>query len=145
MLSGVGQIKVYGANMFCPVCKTEYRDGFYTCSDCSSPLVDKLRPREEPNKGFNKAELNVLKHLKSYRYFSIVCMVAFTIGILLAIYFLFFPASTYESRHINIIRLNGLIVMQGLSFYLHTCIRTIEKLQFNHKAKLGLTGDDNIV
>ncbi len=25
--------------MFCPVCKTEYRDGFFTCADCSVPLV----------------------------------------------------------------------------------------------------------
>ena len=28
--------------MFCPLCKTEYREGFYTCADCSVPLVAEL-------------------------------------------------------------------------------------------------------
>lgn len=25
--------------MICPLCKTEYREGFYTCADCSVSLV----------------------------------------------------------------------------------------------------------
>ena len=25
--------------MFCPKCKTEYRDGFYKCADCGADLV----------------------------------------------------------------------------------------------------------
>lgn len=33
--------------MFCPQCKTEYREGFYKCADCSVPLVHELPPREE--------------------------------------------------------------------------------------------------
>ncbi len=28
--------------MFCPNCKTEYRPGFATCSDCGAPLVERL-------------------------------------------------------------------------------------------------------
>jgi hypothetical protein len=28
--------------MWCPACRSEYRDGFTTCSDCGSPLVAKL-------------------------------------------------------------------------------------------------------
>src|SRR5690242_11312210 len=28
--------------MFCPVCKTEYREGFNICSDCNVELVDAL-------------------------------------------------------------------------------------------------------
>lgn len=28
--------------MFCPLCKTEYREGFYTCADCSVHLVEEL-------------------------------------------------------------------------------------------------------
>ncbi|KUO66098.1 MAG: hypothetical protein APF84_12310 [Gracilibacter sp. BRH_c7a] len=27
---------------WCPKCKTEYRDGFYNCSDCGSDLVDEI-------------------------------------------------------------------------------------------------------
>lgn len=36
--------------MFCPRCKTEYREGFYECADCGVPLVAVL-PEEEENKG----------------------------------------------------------------------------------------------
>lgn len=86
---------------------------------------------------FNKTELNLLKHLKSYRYLSIVCMTVFTIGIFSAIYFLLFPETTYESRHINMIRLNGMIIMLGLSFFLFTSIRTIEKIQSRTKTQMG--------
>jgi len=28
--------------MFCPKCKTEYREGFTHCADCDFPLVDAL-------------------------------------------------------------------------------------------------------
>lgn len=34
--------------MYCPKCRTEFRRGFYTCSDCDVPLVDELPP--EPPK-----------------------------------------------------------------------------------------------
>ncbi len=34
--------------MFCPKCRTEYREGFYVCADCNSDLVDELPPEEEP-------------------------------------------------------------------------------------------------
>lgn len=27
--------------MICPNCNTEYTDGFYTCADCSVPLIEK--------------------------------------------------------------------------------------------------------
>ncbi len=30
--------------MFCPQCRTEYREGFYTCTDCGVPLVSELPP-----------------------------------------------------------------------------------------------------
>ncbi len=32
--------------MFCPRCKSEYREGFFTCADCSVPLVSEL-PKDE--------------------------------------------------------------------------------------------------
>lgn len=34
--------------MFCPKCRTEYRAGFHTCSDCHIELVDELPPEPEP-------------------------------------------------------------------------------------------------
>ena len=32
--------------MYCPKCKSEFREGVFECSDCLVPLVDKL-PKEE--------------------------------------------------------------------------------------------------
>lgn len=32
---------------WCPNCKTEYREGFYTCSDCESGLVDDIDTDDE--------------------------------------------------------------------------------------------------
>ena len=34
--------------MFCPKCRTEYREGFSICVDCNSDLVDKLPTEEKP-------------------------------------------------------------------------------------------------
>jgi hypothetical protein len=34
--------------MFCPKCRTEFRKGFTTCSDCEIPLVDELPPEASP-------------------------------------------------------------------------------------------------
>lgn len=34
--------------MFCPKCKTEYRQGFTTCADCEIPLVPELPPEPSP-------------------------------------------------------------------------------------------------
>ena len=34
--------------MFCPKCRSEYREGFHTCSDCNIELVDELPSIPEP-------------------------------------------------------------------------------------------------
>jgi Putative prokaryotic signal transducing protein len=34
--------------MYCPKCRTEYRDGFYVCVDCNVDLVAELPAEEEP-------------------------------------------------------------------------------------------------
>lgn len=34
--------------MFCPQCRTEYREGFDTCTDCDVPLVSELSPEPAP-------------------------------------------------------------------------------------------------
>jgi hypothetical protein len=33
--------------MYCPICRAEYREGFFKCADCKVPLVEGL-PQEEP-------------------------------------------------------------------------------------------------
>ena len=37
--------------MFCPVCRSEYREGFTACSDCGTALVPELppEPKETPS------------------------------------------------------------------------------------------------
>jgi amino acid permease len=84
------------------------------------------------NKKFNKSELNVVRHSKSYRYLSIVCIAVNAVGIIYAVYILLFPEFTYESRHINIIRLNAMVIMLGMSCLMYTCIRTIEKYKLQY-------------
>jgi len=32
--------------MYCPRCKSEFREGFFECSDCLVPLIEKLPPEE---------------------------------------------------------------------------------------------------
>ena len=34
--------------MYCPTCRTEFRKGFYICSDCEIPLVAELPPEPPP-------------------------------------------------------------------------------------------------
>lgn len=34
--------------MFCPKCRTEYREGFTVCADCGQPLVWTLPPEPKP-------------------------------------------------------------------------------------------------
>ncbi|MCI0413141.1 hypothetical protein L0222_10125 [bacterium] len=33
--------------MYCPQCKSEYREGFTTCAECQIPLIEGLPPDEE--------------------------------------------------------------------------------------------------
>lgn len=55
--------------MFCPQCKSEYREGFTKCADCGSPLVDSLPAEPEPEfidyqmvlSTFNPADIAIIK------------------------------------------------------------------------------------
>jgi hypothetical protein len=57
--------------MFCPKCRTEYREGFYVCVDCDSDLVDELPPEEKPEfieyeevmATYNPADVALIKSL----------------------------------------------------------------------------------
>jgi len=35
--------------VFCPKCRSEYREGFINCSDCNIPLVSELPPESKPD------------------------------------------------------------------------------------------------
>lgn len=57
--------------MFCPICKAEYRDGFFECSDCNVKLIDTLLPEPKPEfvdykeilATYNPADIAFLKSL----------------------------------------------------------------------------------
>ncbi len=34
--------------MFCPNCRSEYREGYYRCAVCNTDLVDELSPEQGP-------------------------------------------------------------------------------------------------
>ncbi|MCX5850046.1 MAG: DUF2007 domain-containing protein [Deltaproteobacteria bacterium] len=38
--------------MFCPKCKSEYREGFFKCVDCGTDLVSQLPPEQESEVGY---------------------------------------------------------------------------------------------
>lgn len=38
--------------MFCPLCKGEYREGFYKCADCGVDLVFEKPPETEDDVGY---------------------------------------------------------------------------------------------
>jgi hypothetical protein len=38
--------------MFCPKCKSEYREGFYKCADCGAELVAQLPKEAEDEVGY---------------------------------------------------------------------------------------------
>jgi hypothetical protein len=38
--------------MFCPKCKTEYREGFSRCADCDVDLIPELPPEPEPSEEY---------------------------------------------------------------------------------------------
>jgi len=46
--------------MFCPECKTEYREGFIECADCKVQLVDTLELENENN----EQKLEVYENVK---------------------------------------------------------------------------------
>ena len=53
--------------MYCPVCRAEYREGFFECTDCDVDLVDKLEPLPESPDFvklatiFNEGDIAVIK------------------------------------------------------------------------------------
>ena len=57
--------------MFCPKCRTEYREGFSVCADCNVDLVSKLLPELEPEyieyeeimATYNPADVAVIKSI----------------------------------------------------------------------------------
>lgn len=51
--------------MYCPVCRSEYRQGFTTCSDCHVDLVEELPPESEP--GYVEYEEVLATHSPSDR------------------------------------------------------------------------------
>ena len=57
--------------MFCPQCRTEYRQGFNVCADCSVELVEVLEPEPPPDyvafqqilDTYNPADIAILKSI----------------------------------------------------------------------------------
>jgi hypothetical protein len=57
--------------MFCPKCKSEYRQGFYVCADCNADLVEELPPQVKPDyieyvelaELYNPAEISLIKSI----------------------------------------------------------------------------------
>jgi hypothetical protein len=56
--------------MYCPKCRTEYRKGFNTCTDCEIALVEglpSLREHEQINKGFHSIRNQIDKTIAFFR------------------------------------------------------------------------------
>jgi Putative prokaryotic signal transducing protein len=46
--------------MYCPQCKSEYREGFTTCSECQVPLVAELSEEDETVEGEEDSGIKIL-------------------------------------------------------------------------------------
>ncbi len=51
--------------MFCPKCKTEYREGFSRCADCDIDLIPELPPEPEPEPSEEYVDLINIKTYSS--------------------------------------------------------------------------------
>jgi hypothetical protein len=51
--------------MFCPKCKTAYREGFATCADCRIPLVPVLPPEEPIGTAGYMPETTFVEYLRT--------------------------------------------------------------------------------
>jgi hypothetical protein len=87
----------------------------------------------------NKSDIKTLKHLTSYRYLSIVCIIVNLIGTTYGIYYLLFTNNTYEAIHLNNVRLNASIIMLGLSCLMYKLIKLIEKFKLYYNKELEET------
>ena len=52
--------------MFCPQCKSEYREGFYTCVDCEVPLVHELPSEHRPENDLPAGEVVVFRSARAF-------------------------------------------------------------------------------
>jgi len=55
--------------MFCPKCKSEYREGFSTCADCGVDLIKELPSEEEEE--FEYVELTTIAETNSFNFGTI--------------------------------------------------------------------------
>lgn len=57
--------------MYCPQCRTEYREGFDVCADCKIKLVEELPPEPDPEfieyeqvmQTYNPADIAIIKSI----------------------------------------------------------------------------------
>ena len=64
--------------LWCPVCKTEYREGFTVCSDCGTVLVTEVKADAENDKHEKSASVQnnrfsgevLLANIKLYKHFK---------------------------------------------------------------------------
>ena len=65
--------------MFCPKCKSEYRDGFTTCADCGVKLIKELTIEEEEE--FEYVEFSTIAETNSLGLIALAKSILNSVGI----------------------------------------------------------------
>ncbi len=132
--------------MFCPKCKSEYREGFTQCSNCNTDLVEEInedyikesKSKEPKIKSLSKIlDINIEKCLKiGSIYYVIISIISALLSFIVK---LFFPTDLLTKFDINLFLsglltfVNSVLTSAGWGLFLFAFGKVVEILKEGNK------------